>query len=155
MEQFKVDQSNSVKKFNAEVTNQREQFNAQQRLVIDQSNAQWQREIATINTGAINTVNLSNAQLAQQMTVTEYNNEIQMYRDAVTHAWQSSENDANRTTTLAAAELAKSAQLAIASATTAAANARAVGELTASVIGRTSFTDIAKAGSWVIDTLFG
>lgn len=155
MEQFKVDQSNSVKKFNAEVTNQREQFNAQQRLVIDQSNAQWQREIATINTGAINTVNLSNAQLAQQMTLTEYNNEIQMYRDAVTHAWQSSENDANRSTTLAAAELAKSAQLAIADATTAAANARALGELTASVIGKTSFTDIAKAGSFVIDTLFG
>jgi len=155
MEQFKVDQSNSVKKFNAEVTNQREQFNAQQRLVIDQSNAQWQREIATINTGAINTINLSNAQLAQQMTMTEYNNEIQMYRDAVTHAWQSSENDANRTTTLAAAEMAKSAQLAIADATTAAANARAVGELTASIVGKTSIADITKAGTSIWDWLTG
>jgi antitoxin component HigA of HigAB toxin-antitoxin module len=155
MEQFKVDQSNSVKKFNAEVTNQREQFNAQQRLVIDQSNAQWQREIATINTGAINTINLSNAQLAQQMTLTEYNNEIQMYRDAVTHAWQSSENDANRTTTLAAAEMAKSAQLAIADATTAAANARAVGELTASIVGKTSIADITKAGTSIWDWLTG
>jgi hypothetical protein len=85
------------------------------------------------------------------MTLTEYNNEIQMYRDAVTHAWQSSENDANRTTTLAAAELAKSAQLAIANATTAAANARSLGELTAAVVGKTSFTDIAKAGSTVVD----
>jgi translation initiation factor 1 (eIF-1/SUI1) len=155
MEQFKVDQSNSVKRFNAEVTNQREQFNATQRLVIDQSNAQWQREIATINTGAINTINLSNAQLAQQMTLTEYNNEIQMYRDAVTHAWQSSENDANRTTTLAAAELAKSAQLAIADATTAAANARALGELTASVVGKTSIADITKAGTSIWDWLTG
>ena len=155
MEQFKVDQSNSVKKFNAEVTNQREQFNATQRLVIDQSNAQWQREIATINTGAINTVNLSNAQLAQQMTVTEYNNEIQMYRDAVTHAWQSSENDANRTTTLAAAELAKSAQLAIADATIAAANARALGELTAGIVGKTSLADITKAGTDLWNWLTG
>jgi len=155
MEQFKVDQSNSIKKFNADVQNQREQFNAQQRLVIDQSNAQWQREIATINTGAINTINLSNAQLAQQMTLTEYNNEIQMYRDAVTHAWQSSENDANRSTTLAAAELAKSAQIAIADATTAAANARALGELTASFVGKTSFADIVKAGSTAIDWIFG
>ena len=155
MEQFKVDQTNSIAKFNAEVQNQREQFNAQQRLVIDQSNAQWQREIATINTGAINTINLSNAQLAQQMTLTEYNNEIQMYRDAVTHAWQSSENDANRTTTLAAAELAKSAQLAIADATIAAANATAVGSLAAKVIGGTSVTDIVKAGTSVWDWLTG
>jgi len=112
MEQFKVDQANSVKKFNAEVTNQREQFNAQQRLVIDQSNAQWQREIATINTGAINTINLSNAQLAQQMTLTEYNNEIQMYRDSVTHAWTSAENDANRATTLAGEEIRAAAAIA-------------------------------------------
>lgn len=155
MEQFKVDQSNSVAKFNAEVQNQREQFNAQQRLVIDQSNAQWQREIATINTGAINTINLSNAQLAQQMTLTEYNNEIQMYRDAVTHAWQSSENDANRSTTLAASEIAKSAQLAIADATIAAANATALGALTAKVVGNTSLTDIVKAGTSVWDWITG
>lgn len=115
MEQFRVDQTNAVSRFNAEVKNLREQFNAQQRLVIDQSNAQWQREIATINTGAINTINLSNAQLAQQMTLTEYNNEIQMYRDAVTHAWQSAENDANRATTLAASEISAAAAIAGAS----------------------------------------
>jgi antitoxin component HigA of HigAB toxin-antitoxin module len=155
MEQFKVDQSNSVKKFNADVQNQREQFNAQQRLVIDQSNAQWQREIATINTGAINTVNLSNAQLTQQMTLAEYNNEVQMYRDAVTHAWTSSENDANRSTTLAAAEISKSAQLAIADATIAAANATAVGSLAAKVIGNTSVTDLVKAGGSVLDWVLG
>ena len=111
MEQFTVDQANSVKKFNAEVTNQREQFNAQQRLVIDQSNAQWQREIATANTAATNLINLQNAQLSQQMTMTEYNNEIQLYRDAVTHAWQSAENDANRATTLAASEISAAAAI--------------------------------------------
>ena len=115
MEQFKVDQANSVKKFNAEVQNQREQFNAQQRLVIDQSNAQWQREISTANTAATNLINLQNAQLSQAMTLTEYNNEIQMYRDAVTHAWQSAENDANRATTLAASEISAAAAIAGAS----------------------------------------
>ena len=111
MEQFKVDQANSVKKFNSEVTNQREQFNAQQRLVIDQSNAQWQREISTANTAAINLTNLQNAQLTQQMTLAEYNNEIQLYRDGVTHAWQSAENDANRATTLAASEISAAAAI--------------------------------------------
>lgn len=112
MEQFKVDQANSVKKFNAEVTNQREQFNAQQRLLIDQSNAQWQRDIATINTGAVNSINMQNAQLAQQMTLSEYNNQIQMYRDSVSHAWTSAENDANRATTLAAEEIRAAAAIA-------------------------------------------
>jgi len=111
MTQFNTDQANSVSKFNAEVTNQREQFNAQQRLVIDQSNAQWQREISTANTAATNAANLVNAQLTQQMTMTEYNNEIQLYRDAVTHAWQSAENDANRATTLAASEIAAAASI--------------------------------------------
>jgi trimeric autotransporter adhesin len=111
MTQFNTDQANSVSKFNAEVKNQREQFNAQQRLVIDQSNAQWQREISTANTAATNAANLVNAQLTQQMTMTEYNNEIQLYRDAVTHAWQSAENDANRATTLAASEIAAAAAI--------------------------------------------
>jgi hypothetical protein len=49
------------------------------------------------------------------MTLTEYNNEIQMYRDAVTHAWQSAENDANRATTLAASEISAAAAIAGAS----------------------------------------
>ncbi len=43
--------------------------------------------------------------------MTEYNNEIQMYRDAVTHAWQSAENDANRATTLAASEISAAAAI--------------------------------------------
>jgi hypothetical protein len=56
---------------------------------------------------------------------------------------------------LAAAELAKSAQLAIAEATTAAANARALGELTASVIGKTSLSDITKAGTSLWEFITG
>ena len=109
--QFNVDQENALKKFNAEAQNQREVFNAQQRLVIDQANAQWQREISTANTAATNAANMMNAQLSQQMTLTEYNNEIQLYRDSVTHAWQSAENDANRATTIAASEIQAAAAI--------------------------------------------
>ena len=35
-----------------------------------------------------------------------------MYRDAVTHAWQSAENDANRATTLAGEEIRAAAAIA-------------------------------------------
>ena len=81
-------------------------------MVIDQSNAQWYRDIATANSASTNAINLQNAQLAQQMSLTEYNNEIQMYRDSVTHAWQSAENDANRATTLAGEEIRAAAAIA-------------------------------------------
>jgi hypothetical protein len=81
-------------------------------LVIDQANAQWQKDIATANTAATNAANMVNAQLSQQMSLTEYSNEIQLYRDSVTHAWQSAENDANRATTLAASEIAAAASVA-------------------------------------------
>lgn len=149
MEQFKVSEADAIAKFNADAQNQRDIFNAQQRLVIDQSNAQWQRDIATANTAAVNAANALNAQLAQQMTMAEYNNEVQMYRDDVTHAWQSSENDANRATTLAASEIAKAGQLAIAEATIAAGNASAIGSVAGKVIGNTSLSDIEKAWNWL------
>ena len=106
VDQFNVDQVNALNKFNAETQNQRDQFNANQRLVIDQANAQWRREISTANTAAINAANYLNAQNLQNMTLAEYNNETQLYRDQVQMAWQSFENDANRITTLAAAEIA-------------------------------------------------
>jgi len=125
--QFNTDQTNAVSKFNAEVQNQRDQFNATQRLVIDQSNAQWQREISTANTAATNAANSLNAQLTQQMSIAEYNNETQMYRDAVTHAWTSSENDAQRATTLAAAEIDAAARMAAGQFTADAATSSSVG----------------------------
>ena len=99
--QFNTDQSNALAKFNAEAQNQRETFNASQRLVIDQSNAQWQREISTSNTAATNAANNLNAQLSQNMTLAEYNNETQLYRDSVTYAWQQGQNDLDRANKLA------------------------------------------------------
>jgi hypothetical protein len=107
--QFNTDQANALSKFNAEVQNQRDTFNATQRLVIDQSNAQWQREVATANTAATNAANTLNAQLSQNMTLAEYNNETQLYRDSVSFAWQSGQNDADRANKLAVAQTSASA----------------------------------------------
>jgi hypothetical protein len=141
--QFNNDQANALSKFNAEAQNQREVFNATQRLVIDQSNAQWQRDISTANTAAVNTANLNNAQLSQQMTLSEYNNEVQMYRDDVTHAWQSSENDANRSTTLAASEIAKEGTIYTADSAVKAANAAAIGGFAAKAVGNSNIIEKA------------
>jgi hypothetical protein len=106
LSQFNIDQANAVTRFNAEQQNAREQFNANQRLVIDQANAQWRREISTANTSATNAANYLNAQNLQQMTLAEYNNEVQLFRDQVQMAWQAYENDRQRVVTLAAAEIA-------------------------------------------------
>jgi len=102
--QFNTDQENAIAKFNAEVQNQRDTFNATQRLVIDQSNAQWQRDVATANTAAANAANTLNAQLSQNMTLAEYNNETQLYRDSVSFAWQAGQNDSDRANKIAIAE---------------------------------------------------
>ena len=115
--QFNTDQENAMSKFNAEVQNQRDTFNATQRLVIDQSNAQWQREVATANTAATNAANTLNAQLSQNMTLAEYNNETQLYRDSVSFAWQSGQNDLDRANKLAVSEISASAGAQTANAT--------------------------------------
>jgi len=107
--QFNTDQENAISKFNAEVQNQRDTFNATQRLVIDQSNAQWQREIATANTAATNAANTLNAQLSQNMTLAEYNNETQLYRDNVSFAWQAGQNDLERANKISVATVNASA----------------------------------------------
>jgi hypothetical protein len=78
-------------------------------LVIDQSNAQWQRDISTANTAATNAANSLNAQLSQNMTLAEYNNETQLYRDSVSFAWQQGQNDLERANKLAVADTQASA----------------------------------------------
>ena len=96
LEQFNTDQANAVAKFNAEQTNARDNFNAQQRLVIDQSNAQWRREVSTADTAALNAALYLGAQNLQQMTLAEYNNETQLYRDQLEKAWSSFEKNEDR-----------------------------------------------------------
>jgi hypothetical protein len=105
MAQFNIGETNAVAKFNAEVQNRRDEFNANQRLVIDQANAQWLKEISVQNTASKNAANYLNAQQLQQMTMAEYNNEVQLYRDQIDYAFKAYENDAERMAALARTEL--------------------------------------------------
>jgi hypothetical protein len=105
LEQFNTDQANAVAKFNAEQTNARDNFNANQRLIIDQSNAQWRREVSTVDTAALNAALYLGAQNLQQMTLAEYNNETQLYRDQIEKLWLSGENNMNRLKDIMVAEM--------------------------------------------------
>ena len=107
--QFNTDQTNSISKFNAEAQNLRDQFNSTQRLVIDQSNVQWRREISTANTAAINAANYVNAQNLQAMTLAEYNNATQLYRDQIEMAWSSYEKEADRAVEIIKSQITSSA----------------------------------------------
>lgn len=109
--QFNTDQANAIAKLNTEAQNARDQFNANQRLIIDQSNAQWRRDISTTNTAAINASNYLNAQNIQAMTLAEYNNEVQLYRDQVEMAWSSFEKEADRANTIIIQQLENEAAL--------------------------------------------
>jgi hypothetical protein len=103
--QFNVGQRNTIERFNAEINNQRDQFNAQNRLIIDQSNAQWRREIATANTAAVNRANEMNATALLGLSQSAYNNLWQYYRDNMEWAWTSAENERQRVTNIAIAQL--------------------------------------------------
>ena len=105
MTQFNTGEANAIAKFNAEVQNRRDEFNSSQRLVIDQANAQWMKEISVQNTASKNAANYLNAQQLQQMTMAEYNNEVQLYRDQIDYAFKSYESDAERMAALARTEL--------------------------------------------------
>ena len=105
MTQFNTGEANAIAKFNAEVQNRRDEFNSSQRLVIDQANAQWMKEISVQNTASKNAANYLNAQQLQQMTMAEYNNEVQLYRDQIDYAFKSYESHAERMAALARTEL--------------------------------------------------
>ena len=103
--QFNAGQVNTIERFNTEINNQRDQFNAQNRLIIDQSNAQWRREIATANTAAVNRANELNATALLGLSQSAYNNLWQYYRDNMEWAWTSAENERQRVTNIAIAQL--------------------------------------------------
>ena len=108
-QQFNVDQANAVSKLNVEAQNARDQFNSTQRLVIDQSNAQWRRDTSTANTTAINSANYLNAQNMQQVTLAEYNNETQLFRDQIQQAFDSYESAQDRIVDMATAAMTANA----------------------------------------------
>jgi F0F1-type ATP synthase membrane subunit b/b' len=95
----------SLERFNAELNNQRDQFNAQNQLAIAQANAVWRRELATADTAAVNRANELNAAAVLDVSTTAYNNLWQYYADTMEWAWTSAENNAERLTQMAVAEL--------------------------------------------------
>jgi hypothetical protein len=138
MSQFNVDQANTVARFNSEVQNQRDQFNAQNRLVIDQSNAQWRREISTANTAAINRANEFNATKAMEITMVEYNNMWQQFRDEIEYSWKSSESAKERVNQIARQEISSNATILAATMAKDADLTVAIGSAAASIIGGTT-----------------
>jgi len=103
--QFNAGQANTVERFNAELNNQRDQFNAQNQMVISQSNATWRRQIATADTAAINRSNELNASALLDISKNSYDNLWQYYADSMEWAWTSAENELDRVTTLAEANI--------------------------------------------------
>ena len=99
--QFNADQTNVIEKFNTEMQNLREQFNAQNQLIIEQSDVQWRRQIATLDTAAINTANQFNATAVLDISNTAYANLWQQYRDTMEWAWTSTENERDRDSAIA------------------------------------------------------
>ena len=134
VEQFNVDQANAIVKLNTEAQNARDQFNSTNRLVIDQANAQWRRDISTANTAAENSANYLNAQNMTQMTLAEYNNETQLYRDQISNAFTAYENSVNRMTNLAIAQLEAEAKVAAAGSAEDGSLWTAIGSVVAAVI---------------------
>lgn len=98
MTQFNSGQRDAVRMFMAEMRDGRQRFNAENRLIVDQSNAEWRRQITTINNAEVNENNRLNAQLASNMTLAEYNSEMQIRRDAMSYAFTATQNAAQRST---------------------------------------------------------
>jgi len=96
MEQFRVEQANTIERFNAQLASQQEQFNADNQLVIAQSDAQWNRQIATADTAAINMANQLNAQSVMEMSNQAFANAAQILRDQMEFSFQAGQDQADR-----------------------------------------------------------
>lgn len=146
--QFNADQALAISRFNADAQNQREQFNAVNRLVIDQSNAQWRRAVATADTATINRVNEVNAANALGLTTIEYNNQWQTYRDSIEYAWKAGQNEADRMAALARQQLANDATITAAALGRDAANAQALGQGFAGILGNLGSVSSTLGDIW-------
>jgi len=109
MQRFNAGEANALAQFNTTQANLREQFNATNRLVIAQANAAWAQKVTTTENAAQNEANRQFAQSANQMTALGYNAVIQQYRDRMSYAWQTANNDADRATSIATSKIAADA----------------------------------------------
>ncbi|MDB9962827.1 hypothetical protein OAD41_00185 [bacterium] len=105
MSQFNTGESNAMTQFNTAQQNARDQFNAQNHLVIAQANANWSQSITTAENAADNQANRDATLAENNLTMTAYNNLLQMERDIISWAWQSGENSLDRTTNLMIAKI--------------------------------------------------
>lgn len=105
MSQFNAGESNAMSQFNTAQQNARDQFNAQNHLVVAQANANWSQSITTAENAAANQANRDATLAENNLTMTAYNNLLQMERDIISWAWQSGENAMDRATNLMIAEI--------------------------------------------------
>ena len=103
--QYNAGQINATERYNSELLNQREQFDAQNYLEIAQRAAQWRREIATLETAALNRANELNANAILDISKQAYDNLWNYYADTMEFAWTAADNAADRQNKLAAAKI--------------------------------------------------
>ena len=105
MSRFNAGEANAISQFNTQLSEQRNQFNSANNLVIAQANAQWAQSTTTIENAAQNEANRLDAQRQNEFTALGYNTTIQQYRDLMSYAWKTGDNDAQRGVSLAIAKL--------------------------------------------------
>ena len=110
--QFNAGQADAMEQFNVSQSNAADQFNAQNELVIAQSNATWRREVAAAETAAQNRMNEINAKAALDMQAKAYDNMWQHYGDQMDNAYKSYENEEDRASAYAIAQLESDTDLA-------------------------------------------
>jgi hypothetical protein len=96
MSRFNAGEANAIAQFNAQQQNARDQFNATNHLVVAQANAAWAQAVTTAANAEQNQANRDAALVANNLTMTAYNNIVQRDRDVLAWAWQSGENAAER-----------------------------------------------------------
>ena len=102
---FNAGETNAVEQFNKKMLDQRQQFNATNQLIIEQANASWYQSVATMDTAAQNEANRADAAAATNMTALAFSAMMQETRDMMSYAWQAANNDADRATNLAIAQM--------------------------------------------------
>jgi hypothetical protein len=151
MEQFNAGQTNAMSQFNAQMKSQREEFNVKNRTIIDQANAQLLAQISLSNTAALNAGNFENARAMNNMTMSQYNNEVQLYRDQIKMVFDSYERAEDRAASMATAVLQANLAREKMDADTSASFAKLVGSL---VTGTKLGDKIIDAGTDFLKNLF-
>jgi len=105
MTQFNTGQTNAMAQFNTEMDARRDEFNTKNQIIIDQANAALLAQISTANTAQVNAANFENARAMNNMTLSQYNNEVQLYRDQVKMVFDSYERAEDRAASMATAVL--------------------------------------------------